>query len=1624
MPVEKPSGGCTTCLPQQTASLSPALNFIGQEAALAVVAQWEGPMMRGWVLLLARLQAVLLALAPVIAQKRNQETCVNVYAADIVFLVDGSSSIGRANFRMVRAFMEDLVRPFVHVVGEKAVRFGVVQYSDDPRVEFRFSDYSNGTAVRKAIQQLSYKSGNTRTGAGLRYVTDNFFSPAQIRQSVPKVCILITDGKSQDDAEQPATRLKNQDVKVFAVGIKNADRGELIRVASTPTEDYFFYVNDFKILGTLLPLVSRRVCASTGGVLQTTGQQVYSGPADLVFIEQGTDLLKIRWAAAGGPVTGYRIHYLPLTSLGQQIMAEMKEINVAPKETSAVLRGLRPGTEYLVTIIAQYANSIGESVSSRGRTQPLPGVVNFRVVEAGPSFLRLAWEIGLGSLQGYRLTYGARGEAQVEEMSLGANALSAVLSNLRPNTDYVVTLYPRYLQHTAAPAVANARTLRMEGVTELTVQSISWDRMLVVWRGVRGATGYRVSWSTRSGQDVRKVDVDSSKNSYLLTGLQSSTDYLVHVSPLYGQSEGPKASVTGRTEISQTLRATFLGPTSIQLVWNIIRPARGYRLEWKRVAGVEAPQVLSLPPSVNTYELKGLQPETEYHITLYTLFDTTEVATDVTTSEIDRSLVGSVSNLRILETVGRRVRLAWLGVPGATEYKIVVRNSQDGTERMRRIPSSQTTLDLDDLKEGVVYVVRVSALAGSQEGSAASLSIRLDSSPVGSITNLQVAEVGPNQLRVIWQRLPGATSYKLTWRSADGQEISRVLSPDTTSFTIEGLQAKTDYIIGVSALVGSREGSPVTIVARTALEEVGMVSGLRVFAPRSNIIRVAWAGVSGATAYRVVWSRQDGGPESSKVVPGNTSSFDILNLEGGVTYIVKVTALIGNRESNPVSITVTTPAEVSPPQPVGNFQAFDPSDQRIRLSWTPVPGSTGYRLSWRPADGGPERSQVLPASLDTYNIEGLQAGKRYEIRIISLVGSQESKPVAITATTALGRVTNFHVAETRDDSALLTWTPAPGATGYILTWNSPTEGGEMKTTLPGSATSHQVSGLRLGGRYTFSIRPMYGSAVGAASSLTERQVCRGGRSDIVFLVHGTQDSAFSAGAVRALLASTVSALGQLGPDATQVGLVVYSYRSRPWILLNRSSDLSAVLEQIQSLPYEEPSGNAMGAAINFARSYMLSPSAGRRPDVPAVLVVLADSPSGDDVIGPAREAKAAGIQVLAVGMEGADREQLRRIVTDDNPRYVLSAADSRAASLGLEDELASSLCRIIDIPGPRPQPCVTQCPKGEKGEPGNMGPKGRMGLPGPPGEPGRNGLPGPQGPAGPRGAPGQVIEQPGKKGERGFPGADGVPGSPGRPGNPGSPGQPGSQGIPGSRGEPGPRGPVGLSGLKGEKGEPGEPGVIVDGGGGLPGRKGEPGTPGSPGPPGNPGPRGAFGDPGPSGPPGLPGPAGPPGDFVKGEKGDRGERGPPGLIDGEAPRGEPGVPGLSGDPGPRGPAGLPGQKGEKGDGEEGFPGPPGRQGDPGDRGPRGPPGEQGRKGDRGLPGETGEAGEKVSVGEIVDPQGLKGRRASPEVQAAWAHLAERDCQDQPVHAGKREIQEFLGNLGGRLPASLVSKERR
>lgn len=139
--------------------------------------------------------------------------CINVQAADIVFLIDGSSSIGRVNFLQVKGFMAGIVKAFASSVSQSGIHFGAIQYSDNSRwwtgliwthdkrrgselciqtcfspsrVEFTFTTYLTGTEVVRALQNVNYKGGNTRTGAGLKFVADNFFNPSFSRD-VPKV---------------------------------------------------------------------------------------------------------------------------------------------------------------------------------------------------------------------------------------------------------------------------------------------------------------------------------------------------------------------------------------------------------------------------------------------------------------------------------------------------------------------------------------------------------------------------------------------------------------------------------------------------------------------------------------------------------------------------------------------------------------------------------------------------------------------------------------------------------------------------------------------------------------------------------------------------------------------------------------------------------------------------------------------------------------------------------------------------------------------------------------------------------------------------------------------------------------------------------------------------------------------------------------------------------------------------------------------------------------------------------------------------------------------------------------------------------------------------------------------
>ncbi|KAM6087613.1 LOW QUALITY PROTEIN: collagen alpha-6(VI) chain [Chlamydotis macqueenii] len=199
-----------------------------------------------------------------------------------------------------------------------------------------------------------------------------------------------------------------------------------------------------------------------------------------------------------------------------------------------------------------------------------------------------------------------------------------------------------------------------------------------------------------------------------------------------------------------------------------------------------------------------------------------------------------------------------------------------------------------------------------------------------------------------------------------------------------------------------------------------------------------------------------------------------------------------------------------------------------------------------------------------------------------------------------------------------------------------------------------------------------------------------------------------------------------------------------------------------------------------------------------------------------------------------------------------------------------------NVPGPKgekgnPAQQGDPGPHGLQGEEGDAGPDGAAGRRGPPGikgeqgdlgeagYPGNSGFPGPQGPRGLQGIKGPP-------GPQGMPGPQASVGAPGSPGSVGKLGARGAKGEPGDPGEKGPVGPTGWRGMpgmdgrdaygpEGSKGAKGESGFI-----GYPGPEGEdgdPGIPGAKGPKGIRGRRGNAGTPGFLGDPGDQGPSGP-----------------------------------------------------------------------------------------------------------------------------------------------------------------------
>nr|XP_033785925.1 collagen alpha-6(VI) chain isoform X2 [Geotrypetes seraphini]XP_033785926.1 collagen alpha-6(VI) chain isoform X2 [Geotrypetes seraphini] len=184
--------------------------------------------------------------------------CVNTEEADIYFLIDGSGSIYPEDFLDMKAFMDEMIKVFQ--IGANKVRFGVVQYSNRPQIEFTIGEYNTEKNVRLAIKRIDQLGGGTNTGEALRSMKILFAKAASDRTStVPQSLVVITDGESQDQVAEPAAELREEGITIYAIGIKNAVEKELKEIAGS--EDKMFFVDNFDSLKLIKNELVRDICS-------------------------------------------------------------------------------------------------------------------------------------------------------------------------------------------------------------------------------------------------------------------------------------------------------------------------------------------------------------------------------------------------------------------------------------------------------------------------------------------------------------------------------------------------------------------------------------------------------------------------------------------------------------------------------------------------------------------------------------------------------------------------------------------------------------------------------------------------------------------------------------------------------------------------------------------------------------------------------------------------------------------------------------------------------------------------------------------------------------------------------------------------------------------------------------------------------------------------------------------------------------------------------------------------------------------------------------------------------------------------------------------------------------------
>nr|XP_031290850.1 tenascin-X isoform X4 [Camelus dromedarius] len=313
-----------------------------------------------------------------------------------------------------------------------------------------------------------------------------------------------------------------------------------------------------------------------------------------------------------------------------------RELTVPGTRRSAVLRDLRPGTLYTLTLYGLRGPHKADSIQGTAHTLSpvLESPRDLQFSEIRETSAKVSWVPPPSRVDSFKVSYQLADGGEPLSMQVDGRARTQKLEGLIPGARYEVTVVSVRGFEESEPLTGFLTTVP-DGPTQLRALNLTEGSALLHWKPPQAPVDTYDVKVTAPGAPSLQASAPGSAVDYPLHDLVLHTNYTATLRGLRGPNLTSPASITFTTglEAPQNLEAKEVTPRTVLLTWTApqVTPT-GYLLSFNTPGGQI--QEILLPGGVTSHQLSGLFPSTPYSTWLRAMWGqsfTPPVSTSFTT---------------------------------------------------------------------------------------------------------------------------------------------------------------------------------------------------------------------------------------------------------------------------------------------------------------------------------------------------------------------------------------------------------------------------------------------------------------------------------------------------------------------------------------------------------------------------------------------------------------------------------------------------------------------------------------------------------------------------------------------------------------------------------------------------------------------------------------------------------------------------------------------------------------------------------------------------------------------------------------------------------------------------------